>query len=394
MIAKKTNLLAWFLMLLSAGMMFFVSFAGGFQRDPGLYLPIALVYIVLGGLLAIRIPKNAIGWMFLVGVFFLILNVSMVWYANLGLVVKPGSLPGADYIAAVLPAFEVIGYALVLIFPFFLFPDGHLLSRRWKPVLYLAGFATLLNCFEIFRPGPLTIFPDWNNPMGIAQLSFYFEVSEFINGILAVVLFIVAPISIILRYRWASNIGRQQIKWFVLAGIFVSIWILFMVLFSDSLPEIIIIVFESIVLASIPLAIAIAMLRYHLWDIDIIIRRTLQYTLLTGLLVLIYFSSVVLLQNLVETITGEQSPVVIVISTLGIAALFNPLRIRVQDFIDQRFYRKKYDAERAMTQFTETARDEVDMQNLILALMGVVEETMQPKKIILWLQSHEDEHAS
>jgi hypothetical protein len=114
MIAKKTTLLAWLLMLLSAGMMFFVSFAGGFQRDPGLYLPIALVYIVLGGLLAIRIPKNAIGWMFLVGVCLLILNVSMVWYANLGLVVKPGSLPGAEYIAAVLPAFEVIGWTPAL----------------------------------------------------------------------------------------------------------------------------------------------------------------------------------------------------------------------------------------------------------------------------------------
>lgn len=394
MIAKKTTLLAWFLMLLSAGMMFYISFAGGFHRDPGLYLPISLVYIVLGGLLAIRIPKNAIGWMFLVGVCLLIINASMVWYANFGLVVKPRSLPGAEYIAAVLPAFEVIGYALLLIFPFLIFPDGKLLSKRWKPVLYLAGFVTVLNCFEIFRPGPLATFPDWNNPMGIAQLSNYFEVSENINGILAVVLFIVGPISVILRYRWASNIGRQQIKWFVLAGIFVSIWILFMVLFYDSLPEIVIIVFESIVLASIPLAIAIAMLRYHLWDIDIIIRRTLQYTLLTGLLALFYFSSVVLLQNLVETLTGEQSQVVIVISTLGIAALFNPLRIRVQNFIDQRFYRKKYDAQRAMTQFTETARDEVDMQSLILALIGVVEETMQPNKIILWLQSREDEHAS
>lgn len=394
MIPKKTTLLAWILMLLSAGMMFFVSFADGFQRDPGLYLPIALVYVGLGGLLAIRIPRNAIGWMFLVGVWLLSINVGMVWYANLGLVGNPGSVPGADYIAAVLGVFEVLGYGLLLIFPFLLFPNGKLISERWKPVLWLAGFAMVLVGFEVFRPGPLASFPDWNNPLGITQLSGYFEISEYISGILAVVVFAAGPLSIFLRYRRASTVEHQQIKWFAFAGILVSIWILFMTFFVDSVPEIAGIVLESIVLASLPLAIATAMLRYHLWDIDLIIRRTLQYTLLTGLLVLLYFGSVVMLQNLVETLTGEQSPVVIVISTLGIAALFNPLRIRIQGFIDQRFYRKKYDAERALAQFAETARDEVDINNLVSALLQVVEETMEPRKAVLWLKTGMDSNAS
>ncbi len=393
MITKRSSFLAWGLMLLSTGMIFFASFAGGFQRDPGLYLPIALVYIGLGGLLAIRIPENAIGWIFLVGVWFLIINVGMAWYAKSGLVVNPGSLPGADVVAAVMGVFEVFGYALLLIFPFLLFPNGKLISERWKPVLWLAGFAMVLEFLEIFRPGQLVSFPDWSNPLGITQLSGYFEVSGYILGILALVLFAVGPVSIILRYRRASTVERQQIKWVVFAGIIVSIWILFVTFFYDSMPEIIGILLESIVLASLPLAIAIAIFRYRLWDIDIIIRRTLQYTLLTGMLLLIYFGSVVLLENLVGSLTGRRSPMVIAISTLAIVILFNPLRTRIQDFIDRYFYRQRYDAEKTLNRFAVIARDEVDLDKLATELLEVVEDTIQPESAVLWLKSNQSSGA-
>ncbi len=139
-----------------------------------------------------------------------------------------------------------------------------------------------------------------------------------------------------------------------------------------------------------PLSLAIAIWRYHLFDIDLIIRRTLIYTVLTTLLALVYFGSILLLQTLFSAVTDQQSPLITVLSTLAIVVLFNPLRGRVQDFIDRRFYRAKYDAERTLAQFAETARDEVNMEKLSRALLDVVEETVQPEHASLWLRKEED----
>ena len=134
------------------------------------------------------------------------------------------------------------------------------------------------------------------------------------------------------------------------------------------------------------LAIGIAMLKYHLYEIDLIIRRTLVYGVLTLFLVILYYSSVVLLQQAFRALTGQDSPVAIVISTLVIAALFNPLRIRVQEIIDRRFYRRKYDAQQAMAAFAAAARDEVDLERLEAELLTIVQETMQPERVSLWLR--------
>jgi hypothetical protein len=202
------------------------------------------------------------------------------------------------------------------------------------------------------------------------------------------------------RYRnYATSLQKQQTKWFVAVLVFIVIVILLpsIILYTPATGTVspktsllfdIFVSIGNLAFIFLPIAIAIAILRYRLWDIDIIIRRTLQYTILTGLLAMIYFGGVVLLQGILSPLTGEaESPIVTVITTLGIAALFTPLRRRVQAFIDRRFFRKKYDAEQTLANFALIARDEVDMDKLTTALLGVVEETMQPERASLWLRN-------
>jgi hypothetical protein len=189
-----------------------------------------------------------------------------------------------------------------------------------------------------------------------------------------------------IRFRRVGGVEREQIKWlFYAAAIFAFTYVPSFILTDFTDPENLWSFLWVFGMLSIPLAIAIAILRYRLYDIDIIIRRTLQYALLTALLALVYFGGVVLLQSLFESITGEQSAIAIVLSTLVIAALFAPLRLRIQKSIDKRFYRHRYDAEQALASFASTARDEVDLDELTAALVRVVDDTMQPEMVSLWL---------
>lgn len=204
------------------------------------------------------------------------------------------------------------------------------------------------------------------------------------------------PTAQIYRYRRLSTgVQRQQIKW-VIVGLCAGIMgFLFIVLISGILNikegenafiEVAINIGTYICISLIPISIGLGVLRYRLWDIDVIIRKTLVYTLLSAVLALVYFGSVTLLQSAVSAVSGQQSAVATVLSTLLIAALFTPLRRRVQNWIDRRFYRQKYDAQQVLAAFAVTARDETNLENLTKELQRVVGETMQPEEVGVWLQ--------
>jgi RsiW-degrading membrane proteinase PrsW (M82 family) len=195
-----------------------------------------------------------------------------------------------------------------------------------------------------------------------------------------------AVISLFVRFRRARGDERQQIKWFVSAAALTLVWITVFGQSTRGLPEAIVALSFLLVIPSIPLATGIAILRYRLYDIDRIINRTLVYGSLTVTLVALYFGGIVVLQRIFVTLTGQQSTLAVVASTLLIAALFTPLRRRIQGFIDRRFYRSKYDARKTLEAFSAQLREETDLNALSEDLVGVVRETMQPAHVSLWLR--------
>jgi hypothetical protein len=290
----------------------------------------------------------------------------------------PYLISGANIIVSEQLGWEIIGAVMVglgssvVIFFLFLFPNGSFAPRwtRW--------FALVLSILIVIS----SFVAIWPN----------LEVIVFLLGAF------VGLLSQVFRYfRVSKPIQRQQTKW-VLIGLSgpLLVILLWLTLGSPVITEIIglrlldspipITYVIPLFALLLPLTIAFSILRYRLWDIDILIRRTLVYAVLTALLLLLYFGSVVLLQQVFRGLTGQDSPIVIVISTLVIAALFSPLRSRIQNTIDRRFYRSKYDAQRALAKFAATARDEVNMDMLTTALLVTVEDTMQPDQVSLWMK--------
>ena len=278
------------------------------------------------------------------------------------------------------------GYALGCNF-LYLFPNGRFAPRRaWA--LALLTVLSILIWFFIPNFTPLIAFTNLQTP---ADLMF-FAWALIVVGI--------AVVTQIYRYRFVSGIvERQQTKWVVLGltGMFIGFLVVSLPILLDpalrtpgrsnllyilfAIPGIL---FSFLLM---PVSIAFSILRYRLFDTDLIIRRTLAYSVLTGALALVYFASVVLMQALFRAATGQgANQLVTVVSTLAIAGLFAPLRRRVQDFIDRRFYRKKYDAAKTLAAFAATCRDETDLDKLTASLIAVVQETMQPERVSLWLK--------
>jgi hypothetical protein len=348
----------------------------GFRGFPSVMtLPFATVGVVILS----RHPRHAIGWVFLGFGAFAAIQALLFEYMIYGLTLFPGQLPGALTVAWILNSYWLLLLVLMALLVL-LFPDGRLPSRRWRLFVWMivAGVVAM-SIWNAFTPGPLdSSIYTLENPYGLETLAPLTDLFNVIIVILLLFAFGIPLVSLILRIRRSQGQQRQQFKWFVFAAALLLIA-------SPSGPSELLIV-QSLFIAAVlflPIAVGIAILRYRLYDIDLIIRRTLAYSVLTGLLVLFYLGSVVLLQSLFRALVGGTSPLAIVISTLGIAALFAPLRRRVQDFIDRRFYRRKYDAAQTLARFAATARQEVELDTLTAELVQVIEETVQPEHVSL-----------
>lgn len=352
-------------------------------------------FATTGLLIASRRPGNPIGWLLCaIGLGFVI-GAFVLFYSQYALEVEPGSLPGGRALAWVGLWFWPIAMAPVG-FVLLLFPNGKPPSRRWRVVAWCQA-AALIGLFIslAFMPGPMVTagYEYLDNPLGIEELGPVLGLLGGISGALLLAMIAASAASLIARFRRAGPGERRQLGWLAYAGMLLILaacvtFSLEAVLGDDaSLTKLTQLAFFTSIIA-VPVSVAIAILKYRLYDIDLIINRTLVYVSLTAVLALVYAGGVVGVGGLVRGATGqEKNNLVVAASTLAVAGLFRPARYRIQRFIDRRFYRSKYDAQRTIADFSAKMRGEIDLDSLTNEMAGVVQDTLQPTHVSLWLRS-------
>ncbi len=342
-------------------------------------------YSTVGAIVASRMPQSPIGWLFCaIGFTFGAVHFCAE-YANYTLIAPPGTLPGVEA-AAWLTAWVWVGGLGLVVYLDLLFPTGRLPGARWRWFARFTAIALLpAAILAALSPGRI-LSSTLHNPLGVEELP---NASKAVEAFMYA-LVVVGATSMLMRLRHAGRVERQQIKWFAYATVVVISGV---ILKNTIYPVVNVrwlwwvgLILTAVGVASSPVAMGLAILRYRLYEIDLIINRTLVYGPLTATLVAIYLGGIVLLQRLFVALTGEKSTLAVVASTLVIAALFSPLRRRIQSFIDRRFYRRRYDARRTLEAFSAKLREETDLQALENELVGVVRETMQPAHVSLWLR--------
>jgi hypothetical protein len=336
---------------------------------------IAVGYSVIGAIIASRLPKHPIGWICCAIGLIAAVDHFAGEYAVYALLALPHPLPGGEWMLWLQGWFWMLFIGLI-VFLLLLFPTGRLPGTRWRPFAWVSGAVISAGVVWSSVISPAV---DLNAPPSPVQLSVL-----LLGG--------VAAASLVVGRRGVSGVERQQIKWllyvgpimFVASGLHIGFYYFWLPEGSWGLwaSDLLVIVGGL----SVPIAIGVAILRYRLYEIDLIINRTLVYGSLTVLLVALYFGGIVVLQRVFVTLTGQQSTLAVVASTLLIAAMFTPLRRRIQSFIDRRFYRRKYDARKTLETFSAQLRNETDLDALSDDLVGVVRETMQPAHVSLWLR--------
>jgi hypothetical protein len=372
--------------------------ADGLLSDLSFSLVI-LVFPVVGLLIVRRQPRNTVGWV--------LLAIGLVWglsgladvYSTYGLVVAPGAVPAAEAVAALNQGAWVPGIGLMGTFLILLYPDGHLPSARWRPVAWLSGVAmvalTLAIAFspEVVNEGPVVGF---RNPVG-------WDTGEPLLRAMVVIFLPIFPLCIVAsatalvrRFRRSTGVERLQLKWLTAAGAAgAMLYVLAMAsmglvkgLHVGPADPLWLRVIGNVAVSAfvlLPIAIGIAVLRHGLYEIDVVINRALVYGALTATLAAVYLGTVLLLQQVASPVT-HRSDLATVGSTLAVAALFRPVRSRIQTMVDHRFSRSRYDAARSLEAFTRRLRHEVDVESVGADLRAAVDQSLRPEHVSVWVR--------
>jgi hypothetical protein len=349
-----------------------------------------VVFSVVGALIASLRPTNPIGWILLATGLASAIQALGDEYSIHALRDPSAPIPGGAAAAWLGEWVWVPIVGLISTFIPLLFPDGRLPSRRWRSVAWIAGTGiAIASVAFLLQPGPLSRTPQFQNPVGVGSPSMADSFEAVGAAGLAVLLAatVASATGVVARFRRALGDQRQQLKWLAFAAVLLVIGFLFTAFGNFVFKEGSLLDLGGIVAVPlIPIAIAIAVLKYRLYDVDLVINRTLVYGLLTALLIGVYVFVAVSLGAAVRSVTRqENNSLVIAASTLAVAAVFGPARRRIQAFIDRRFYRQKYDAVRTLEAFSLRLREQVDLEALVGELVVVVQETMQPAHVSLWL---------
>jgi hypothetical protein len=360
----------------------------------------------VGAIVASRRPENPVGWLLCLSGVATSTSTFTSQYAIYALLAQPNSLPVGEAMAWI-AAWTLPIMNGVQVFYLLLFPTGRLPSKRWRWLAWLTvAYILVGGIAAAFSPGAyLGSLGPIRNPLGIEGFTQFYKAVLYT---MSPALFLAAAFSLFVRLRRAVGIERQQLKWLAYAagGLVIVSSLLISTIAIDT-PRWYEWVANAILVAvtpGVPVAIGIAILRYRLYDIDLIINRTLVYGALTALLAAGYVATIMAFQGIgslvyqvpFRALTGQESALATVAATLAMAALFNPLRRRIQSFIDRRFYRRKYDAIKTLEAFNARLRDETDLEALSSDLVGVARRTMQPEHASLWLRpelAHKDERA-
>jgi hypothetical protein len=377
------------------------SWASGGVVANALFAVTVFSFPLTGLLIAIRRPGNTIGWLLLaIGLAWGVANATS--YSDYVLLVHHPSLPAGAVVGALGSGFWIVAIGITGTFLILLFPDGRLPGPRWRPVAWVSAVAIPLGLLSlILTPGSLSDagYPHTQNPFGVAALG---SVIDYAKVLILVVpaMMVASAAALIVRYRRSTGHARLQLKWLAAAAggvalVYLIVEPLSAILYpSETRAPTWILLMQDVALLSfglIPLAIGIAVLRHRLFDIDVIVRKTIVYAALVACLAAIYLAGVYAIEGVVRRLSGSSGTLAVTLSTLAVAAAFQPLRARIQVAVDHRFYRARYDAGQTLETFSARMRDEIDLEALSGDVLAVVSEALHPTHAALWLRPNEAE---